>query len=386
MKLQEYTIPTPTNRRATSDFNFEPPQKSTFLDQDPLTMADTSNKRQRLASYCTMNNIQCLPDDMLASVAKFLPKPSQALFAVAMTAPSLTRKKPWKAPKSAATNRAILSLNSMGVDDGEIWTTIDFVDIEKSLANRLTDDDIGAALVCIDAVNRLKKLKLTGCVNIKGTGLKPLRGSTVLEQIDLSFVKRTERAGAVNRSKPLPRLSVQCVEAVLTSIIDAKGSSLKHVVFPQKFLDPPNMSLDPLLSKYADFLSSKGGVCSNCNEAVWGKKARRDDLRWINQEKMDPLYGTQNYTCYDCNNHYCKDTWCMGRCDRCEKETCLDCNSGKCFLCRACTDVLCQQCGDFSECDACGVTICHQCKRNDTCYGCDMTSPFQRIMARINGI
>ena len=70
-------------------------------------MADTSNKRQRLTYNHTMNNIsiRCLPDDALAAVAKFLPKPSQALFAVAMTAPSLTRKKPWKVPKSVATNR-----------------------------------------------------------------------------------------------------------------------------------------------------------------------------------------------------------------------------------------------------------------------------------------
>ena len=326
-----------------------------------------------------MNNIsiRCLPDDALAAVAKFLPKPSQALFAVAMTAPSLTRKKPWKVPKLAETNRAILSLNSMDVDDGEIWTTLDFVDIEKRLANRLTDDDIGGALVCIDAVNRLKKLKLTGCVNIKGTGLKPLRGSTVLEQMDLSLLKRTDRACAVNMSKPLPRLSVQCVEAVLNTIIDAKGSSLKHVVFPKKFLDPPNMSLDPLLSKYAAFLSNKGGVCSKCNEAMWGNKARRDYHPWIVQQKMNPWYGTQNYTCYDCNKYYCNDNWCIKRCDRCEKETCLDCNTGECVLCRTCTDVLCRHCGDLSDCADCGKPRCQKCTRNGICVGCG-TTPFQR--------
>lgn len=31
------------------------------------------------------------------------------------------------------------------------WGTLDFVDIEKSLASKLTDDDIGAILLCIDA-------------------------------------------------------------------------------------------------------------------------------------------------------------------------------------------------------------------------------------------
>jgi hypothetical protein len=38
MQLQGYTIPTPTNRRAPSDFNFEPPPKSAFFDQDPLPL------------------------------------------------------------------------------------------------------------------------------------------------------------------------------------------------------------------------------------------------------------------------------------------------------------------------------------------------------------
>jgi hypothetical protein len=47
MKLQGYTIPTPTNRRATSDFNFEPPQKSAFLDQDPLPLAMAMVMKQK---------------------------------------------------------------------------------------------------------------------------------------------------------------------------------------------------------------------------------------------------------------------------------------------------------------------------------------------------
>lgn len=172
-------------------------RSASLLHYIPGTMADStdagSNKRQRLTSYHRIMNIKCLPDDTLASVAKFLPKPSRALFAVGMTSPSLTRKKPWKLPKSVTTNQAILSLNSSTIghgiedeqrgddDDGEYWTTLDFVDIDETLANKLTDDDIGGALICIDAVNRLKSLKLTGCVNIKGTGLKPLKGSKVLE-------------------------------------------------------------------------------------------------------------------------------------------------------------------------------------------------------------
>lgn len=65
------------------------------------------------------------------------------------------------------------------------WGTLDFGEIEKSLAKKLTDYD-----VCIAALTNLKILRLAGCVNITGHGLEPLRGSLHLEQLDLSLVKK----------------------------------------------------------------------------------------------------------------------------------------------------------------------------------------------------
>ena len=46
--------------------------------------------------------------------------------------------------------------------------------------------------MCVDASNKLKRLKLSGLINITGRGLDPLRSSAVIEQIDLSLVKRYE--------------------------------------------------------------------------------------------------------------------------------------------------------------------------------------------------
>ena len=53
---------------------------------------------------------------------------------------------------------------------------------------RLTDYDIGDVLACINS------LKLVGCVIITGQrlDLEPLRGSIVLEQLDLSMAKQHE--------------------------------------------------------------------------------------------------------------------------------------------------------------------------------------------------
>ena len=61
---------------------------------------------------------------------------------------------------------------------------MDFVDIPVSLAYRLTDDDVGAVLVCIGAINSLKRLNLTHCFNVIG-GFEPLRSSTVLEKLGI---------------------------------------------------------------------------------------------------------------------------------------------------------------------------------------------------------
>jgi hypothetical protein len=95
----------------------------------------------------------------------FLSSPSQALFGLAI----------------AAVNDKTLNKESFAIV-GDHWDTLDFGEIEKDLAARLTDDDIKAVLWCIDAGNRVKKLSLAHCVNITGAGLEPLRGSTIIEQ------------------------------------------------------------------------------------------------------------------------------------------------------------------------------------------------------------
>lgn len=45
-------------------------------------------------------------------------------------------------------------------------------------------------LVCIDTSSHVKKLQLTHCINITGSGLGPLRNSIVLYHLDLTLVGR----------------------------------------------------------------------------------------------------------------------------------------------------------------------------------------------------
>ncbi|KAL7532695.1 LOW QUALITY PROTEIN: hypothetical protein ACHAWF_004242, partial [Thalassiosira exigua] len=65
------------------------------------------------------------------------------------------------------------------------WDELDFRDVGRDPASRLSDDDVGAALACVDAANGLKTLKLRGCAKVVGECLRLLQGSTVLEHIDL---------------------------------------------------------------------------------------------------------------------------------------------------------------------------------------------------------
>ena len=118
-----------------------------------------TNKRRRTDN--AVIHISDLPVGIIVDVSAYLSKPSRAMLAVAFTAPSSS----WSNSKniklyhqSSSTSKAIISSSK--------WDILDFVDIEKSLANRLSDDDMSAVLQCINAQDVLKKLKLTGCINL----------------------------------------------------------------------------------------------------------------------------------------------------------------------------------------------------------------------------
>ncbi|KAK1740898.1 hypothetical protein QTG54_008150 [Skeletonema marinoi] len=135
-------------------------------------------KRRRIsAADGSPQSIRCLtdlPSGILAHAASFLAEPSKALFAVALDG-----------------NSAVSTNERSSAIVGNQWSILDFGWIEEELAAKLNDDDIEEVLLCIDAVNKVKRLKLTNCVNIIGVGLEPLRGSLIIEQIDLSLVGST---------------------------------------------------------------------------------------------------------------------------------------------------------------------------------------------------
>jgi len=118
--------------------------------------SNSTNKRRRTAADTL--HISDLPVGFIVNVAEYLPKPSRAILATTLSGPSSS----WKSDlihRPSSLSAAILSASQ--------WDILDFEDIEKELANKLTDEDINAVLKYMNARDVLKKLKLCGCINYR---------------------------------------------------------------------------------------------------------------------------------------------------------------------------------------------------------------------------
>ncbi len=248
---------------------------------------------------------------------------------------------------------------------GSDWETLDLGDIEIYLAARLSDDDLSSVLQHIDAVHKLKRLWVTNCINIRGAGLEPLRGSTIIEQIDLSLTAIGDPARDILPYQPF--ISCDLVLPILDSIIAAEGCSLKHLQFPYKWRRDRDRSTDSdfhaFIVRYNDMRRSRDTItCLNCNEDL-----PPDGSRWITNVD-DEYYGLHGFTCFQCLKHYCYD--CDGPdltcCCKCDRDYCKDCV--RVDECAKCDDFACEHCS--KTCDECNETICSECVENDSFHGC----------------
>ena len=340
-------------------------------------MADNGNvnKRRRMnPNHCL--SINDIPD-VLMHVAHYLSKPQQALFAIALythqtplsDSNSSTSSEEW-IPNT--TSNAIISTTSR-----EQWQELDFRDIEKSLASKLSDDHVRAILRCVDAPTNLKTLKLAGCVNITGSCLNVIRNAS-LENIDLSLVGMYESPII----DPEPHLSENIVIAILDSIM-GRGS-LKLLQLPWKFRHEPTTEMKQFLLRYEQYLAAFRYKCSKCDilcrETGFG--------RWLyirDGARDEGFFSTQNYTCHQCLNYYCYGEDCVDEngnnqlkgCSRCDKDYCKNCVS-QWKVCGGCGDFCngCSKTAKMKECDGegCRRQFCEKCCTHaNTCSYCDGT-------------
>ncbi len=323
---------------------------------DSSSSSSSNNKRRRTATVATDHHsdiqeiyLSDLTIGILDHTASFLAPPSRALFAVALTNDNHTPNE-----------------NSSLIAAADDWDILDFGEIEKELAARLSDYDISDVLQHVDAVNKLKSLRLTNCIKISGICLEPLRRSTVIEQIDLSLTDDGESP----KLDPDPPMSYYAVLPILDSII-SRQCALKHLQFPYEWRR--NRLID---SKFHAFIVRYNEMrrdtfkCFHCNKDL----AQTGNNTWILTDD-DDVYGTHCQTCYQCTKHYCYCDTCLeeeeevedhlGYCDNCQRDYCKECVNVE--DCRVCKDGICEYCDKF-ECNKCNGKICSGCIENQ--YDC----------------
>jgi len=318
--------------------------------------SNSTNKRRRTAADTL--HINDLPVGFIVNLSAYLAKPSRALLAVALSTPSS-----WKNDNDVHR----LSPISKAIISASQWDILDFEDVNKELANKLTDDDISAVLTCINAHDVLKRLKLCGCTNITGIGLHPLRGSTVLEQIDISLVGKYECPYPAPKSK----ISDGVVAPILVSIVSSIGCSLKciqfHIDWKRQWEHP--YPLQDFQRRYNELFSTRRDmICSKCNVIIQGIDDWTDGNHNFHNRKI----------CYDCLKPLCSDCrrddemnpgFCLQSCNTCNKTYCTDCITST--RCTNCSSTKCKECGDMEECNECGVALCVGCLY--TCENCNLS-------------
>jgi hypothetical protein len=188
-------------------------------------MASKSNKRRRLATALSSQGTNFplgkLPSAVLEVVASYLAFPSRVLFAIAVTPPCN--------PYQTILGRCKSKKSRPSAIAGNQRDTLDFGEIEEELAAKLSDSDISDVLLHIDAVNKVKRLRLTNCTNITGVGLRPLNYSTSIDQIDLCLIGLHQSP----RLQPEPPISCEVVlpmHAVNAGSLGA-GNATKTLIF-----------------------------------------------------------------------------------------------------------------------------------------------------------
>jgi len=315
---------------------------------DGELLVDHIPKRAKLLKHDTRLDINCLPDAVFELVSSFIPTfVDRLLLAGAVCMPSTS----------------IIGIEPV--------RELDFVEVDKKVAARLNDNDIRRMLICIDAVNNIVSLKLTNCFRVVGHGLEPLKGSTVLELIDLSLV--TKHANPNIHKKSL--ISEIAVLPVLESIM-ARGRlcNLKCVQYPEKWIG------SSLLGHFQFRLGESRSIRHHCVSCQQEKS---------NNELLDACYLCLEHVCLECvernrvedppyNCYNCKKTYCHscvsvgGPCEsnNCGGEPyCEICSQ----WCSQCGSNFCNKCANFGNCDNCGVLYCGHHASMADCIGghCD---------------
>jgi hypothetical protein len=227
------------------------------------------------------------------------------------------------------------------------------IDVSGNL--RITDEQLRVFLENIDPRGNTRVLSLAGCVNVKGMGLDPLRGSTVMEDIDLHVLGSLPLLGESGKLFGPSGLSEDCVAGILQSMLPPLFSG-RHFPLRRVAIQPRSTTL------------SHTARDANYGPAIGGFLLHHDSLRrslppsdpW-NCDGPDPCS-----LCCVAGAVFCDS--CDGRfCDACAMpQDCPESAKRKCQWCS--TIVACAACGrrrcashGFEGCGGCEAIYCREC-------------------------
>jgi hypothetical protein len=296
-----------------------------------MASPDPSSSKRRKKTHnapLAAGNIANLPSEPLIHVASYLAAPSRALFAVAVATSN---------PDAESSQDSISSAIV-----GYHWDSLDFGQIEKELAAKLSDEDISGVLQCIGAVNKVTRLRLTNCVNITGVCLEPIRGSWVIKEIDLSLVGRHQSP----LLDPKPPISTDIVLPILDDII-ARGEQAILVQFPKAWRQQHSNYFYEFLERYnimwRDHLMGRA-ICNVCCKFFY-------QVHWP-VATSGAEYGILQFTCHGCLSNYCpacvEDELNLKFCNKCERYYCRECSEMD--VCNRCCKCYCHDCTSFGGC------------------------------------
>ena len=157
--------------------------------------------------------------------------------------------------------------------------------------------------------------------------------------------------------------------------------SLKLLQLPWKFRNEPTTEMEQFLRRCEQYLAAFRYKCSKCDALC--RETGLGLCMYIGDGAMGEAFGTQNYTCHQCLNHYCDDDACqddngytqLRNCKRCVKDYCKNCVS-QWKECGGCGDDICYGCSKtMKECDDggenCTKQLCDKCAIRRTCSYCD---------------
>jgi hypothetical protein len=281
-----------------------------------------------------------------------------------------------------------------------LWQKIDLSKLSYYQCNALTDRSLHRLLDAINAKGVTKALSIGCCNNIQGFGLEPLRGSQVIEELDLrkKYFQSTDGTGLedsfvvnlLGTMMPFARPTHANYRSGMTSRLFtvrfnaqkkppltngvATASRIQECFYSygqvKKFLDSFDGSLK-------DRLWIDRVPCSHCNEPL----VEKVPIEQFENNDASML------RCFECKSVSCGQKECppIKRCQMCFSDLCCV-NIGTCELCRV---PICRSCCDVDECqgpckrmigDCCGLILecgvcktkqCEDCTEMQFCYMCE---------------